>query len=261
MLRNYFQEVWDLHPKLLNGILYNKTEDLGYGNLITSPVPGEYFNYLVPKTTDFMDLDLEDLNGRFKSINQMLCIYLLEEHQKLGFVEYLIRKGLKFEGRDSWMGYDAETYSNSVVKSTVTDVGISEFDDYRMVSEKVFSDFPGNGTYIEICRKSIGGLGGEAFDLKSEFFLIYDSGKPAANGGMFYSKKENFAYLHDAGTLEEFRGKGYQSDLIKFRVNKALSVGIDRIYSSVDHGSKSWSNSIKCGLNNMHTGIMLVRDS
>lgn len=258
MFSNYFPEIWKLFPKVLNGVLFHDIEDLGYAELITSPVPGEYFNFAVPTVTDYSKLDIAQLRKKLLDQKQKLCIYLLEEHQKAGFVEYLIRQGLKFEGRDSWMGYDKSTYINSTIKSSVTLVTINNFDDYKYVSEQVFSDFPGNDVYIKICRKTLEKVFSPTHDLISKMYLIYEGNKPVANGGLFYSVKENFAYLHDAGTLEQYRGKGYQSDLIKYRVNEAVANGIDRIFASVDHGGKSWSNTIKCGLNNLHTGMMFV---
>ncbi len=258
MFRNYFAEIWELHPRILNGVLYRDITNLGYADLVSSPVPGEYFNYAIPIGTDPSQLNISDLKQRFAAIKEKVCIYLLEEHLQSGFVEYLIRQGFKFEGRDSWMGYDKNTYRDSNISSTVVEVTSDMFVDYKFVSESVFSDFPGNETYIEICRRSLEGVNSIYPDLKSELYLIYDEDKPAANGGMFYSKEQNFAYLHDAGTLEQYRGRGYQSSLIKYRVNKAVGLGIDRIFSSVDHGGKSWSNTIKCGLNNMHTGMMFL---
>jgi GNAT superfamily N-acetyltransferase len=95
--------------------------------------------------------------------------------------------------------------------------------------------------------------------LKLELYLIYEEGIPVSGAGLFFSKERNFAYLHDAGTLERYRGKGYQSDLIRYRVNRALEEGIDRIYSSVDYGSKSWANCIQCGLIQLHTAHGFIK--
>lgn len=146
------------------------------------------------------------------------------------------------------------------MNSKIIVVTPENFVDYNSVLGKVFSDFPGNKTYMKILEKTISDkLKSDFPGLKSDLYIIYKNGKPASGAAMFYSKEGNFAYLHDAGTLKEFRGKGYQTDLIRHRVNKAISLGIDRIYTSVTQGSTSWSNSIKCGLNEMHTGFILLK--
>ena len=82
---------------------------------------------------------------------------------------------------------------------------------------------------------------------------------PAAGAGLFYSEQGNFAYLHNAGTLNEYRKKGYQTTLIKHRVNIALENGIDNIYSIVEQGEQSWSNCIKNGFNQVQVMNILVK--
>lgn len=261
MFRNYFEEVWDLHFKWGTGVLYKEPYDTKSARIITSSVPGEWYNFAFPTVDDPQKFDLEETEKELSKTGNKTSIVLLEKHISRGFIEPLIRSGLKFNGRDSWMGYDKQTYANNQVRAKIVNVALDMFPDYDSVLGKVFVNFPGNPQYENICRKTISGeLNGKFPGLKSELYLIYDDGKPVAGAGLFYSKEGNFAYLHDAGTLPDFRGRGYQSDLIRHRINRVVSLGIDRIYSSVEHGDQSWTNSIKCGLNTMHTGFMLVRN-
>jgi hypothetical protein len=271
MFRKYFNELWDLHQQWTKGVLYRDILQTKSAKIILSDIGGEYYNFADPTVTTFEELDLEEITKELESHNEKAAVVLNKVHQENGFMEYLVRNGFKFGGTDSWMGYDEKTYKDKEVHAKVVNVTPELFPDYNSVLGKVFVDFPGNEKYNEICQKTVTGeMKGDFAGLKSELYLIYDkqkldtnsvydNGKPAAGAGMFYSKEGNFAYLHDAGTLEEFRGKGYQSDLLKHRVNIALEHGIDRIYSSVEQGSTSWSNCIKCGLNDMHTGIIFVK--
>lgn len=260
MFRNYFNEVWDLHYQWGNGVLYKQPHDLKTARIITSEIPGEWYNLAFPIVNDPQNFDLTEVEKELTTGGNKISIVLLEKHLAVGFAEKLVRNGYKFTGRDTWVGYDKISYLNNQVKAKIVDVYPQKFYDYDAVLGKVFSDFPGNQKYNEICRQTINGeLIGKFPGLKSELYLIYENDKPVSGAGMFYSKEGNFAYLHDAGTLTEFRGKGYQSDLIRHRINKAVSVGIDRIYSSVEHGEQSWVNCIKCGLNQMHTGNMFLK--
>lgn len=260
MYLNYFPELWQLQQRWAYKIFYNKIINEKTFGGFTSSIPGEYFNLVFPKIERPEELDLAEIDKLFSEIKEKPAVFLFEQQVKDGFVEYLIRQGFKFECRDCWMGYDPKTYIKKEVGSQIVEITADTFSDFKAVVGKVFKEFPGNNRYLEICRRTLNDEPLNKFeDLKSRFFVIYENGKPVSGAGMFSSIKNNFAYLHDAGTLKEFRGKGYQSDLIIFRVDKAIEEGIDRIYSSVDHGTQSWSNFINCGLNQMHMGILLVK--
>ena len=259
MYKNYFHELWQLQQRWAYKIFYEKIIDEETFGGFTSSIPGEYFNLVFPKVNKPEDLNLSEILHLFAEIKEKPAIFLFEDQAKDGFVEYLVRQGYKFECRDCWMGYDPKTYNDKTISSKIIEVTPKTFSDFKTVLGEIFKKFPGNTAYLEICEKTLkGDLVNDFTDLKSRFFLIYENGKPVSGAGMFSSVKNNFAYLHDAGTLKDFRGKGYQSDLIHYRVNKAVEEGINRIYSSVDHRTQSWSNFINCGLNQMHMGILLV---
>lgn len=258
--RNYFKELWNLQAEWSKGIVYSDILDSEKHRVFFSHVPGQWYNLGYFKNNNISDSDLKEIELVFEKREKKPAICLLEEQIKEGYQDFLIRQGYKFAGRDSWMGYDKTTYLDNVVHSKIKKVDASLFPDYDSVLSPVFSDFAGNKQYMEILKGVLSGKIKNNFPgLELELYLIYDGGKSVAGAGMFYSKDGNFAYLHDAGTLEAYRGKGYQSDLIRYRINKALGMGIDRIYSSVEHGDKSWSNSIKCGLNTMHTSLIFVK--
>lgn len=260
MSKNYFDEVLQLQFKLLTGVLYNEVRKLRTCQIALSDIPGEYINFAIPTVESPHDLNRDEIEQVLTAKKEKPSICLVQKHLENGFAEYLVREGYSFEDMESWMGYDKNTYKAQDVKSKITSVSSSNFSDFQEVLGKVFEDFPGNETYLQACLETMQGKRKSSVDdLKLELYLIYDNGKPAAGAGLFYSKSENYAYLHDAGTLEQYRGKGYQTDLIRHRINVAIENDIDRIYSCVEFGSKSWSNSIKCGLNTMQTNILMVK--
>lgn len=260
-MKNYFEEIWDLHYQWGKGVLYNEIIQTNSVQIITSPIPGEYFNFAVPRGENPNDLDLDEIQKEFNKANNKLSFFIPEKKQGLGFEEYFVRNGFKLEASDCWVGYDASSYKDPQINSQIEIVTSQTFDKFNNMLSIIFNDFPGNDKYMEILKNILEGkLKLNSPGLKLELYLILDKGKPASGAGLFYSNEGNFAYLHDAGTLEEYRGKGYQSDLIKYRVNQALKKGINRIYSSVEFGSKSWSNCIKCGLNQLHNGYIFVKN-
>lgn len=257
-----FETVWNLHYQWSKNILTREAVTLDVAIIYCSEIPGEFYNYAVPQTDNPSDLNLKEIEQFFLSKNEKPSFYLLEKHQHEGFSEELIHHGWDFNCRDTWMISDAKSQKDvKSQKADITTITPETFSDYRKVLDPVFSDFSGNEKYLEICLKTLKSeIKSPVSDLKSEFFLIYDSGQPAAGAALFYSPKENIAYLHDAGTLPKYRGKGYQTALINHRVQRALECGVDRIYSLVEHGGRSWKNCIKCGFNQYQVANLFVKN-
>ncbi len=255
-----FKNLLELHWIWQMGIFITEKKEIKGVVYYFGPINSEFFNLALPLIANPLELNLTEVKTEFEKHDRVPSFYITEDLQKLGFTDYLISKGYSSAGNDTWMVLDQSKYQKELSRSKVVEVTPEKFSDYYSVLSVVFSDFAGNEKYLEICKESISGrVTSEAFnDFKSELYLIYDNGKPIAGGGMFYSVEGNFAYLHDAGTLEEFRGKGYQTDLIRYRTNKALSLGITRIYSLVEEKSQSWKNMIKNGFEQVHSANIIT---
>lgn len=249
-----FKKLFDLHWQWQQGVFVSDIKEENGLTYYFGPLKNEFFDVVLPKLDSPNELNLEEVKKTFTEKGEVPSFYITEDLQKKGFVEYLIRAGYSLAGTDTWMVLDNSVYRKEKAKAHVEVITQDNFKDYYSVLSKVFSDFPSNEKYLDICKNSIlKEIGNENVkDLKLELYLIYDNGKPASGGGMFYSVDTDFAYLHDAGTLEEFRGRGYQTDLIKHRTNKAVELGITRVYSLVEHGGQSWKNMIKNGFNQAH---------
>ncbi len=250
-----FEKLWNDYTTLALGTYLKEVKQTGAAKIFLSDIPGRYHSFATPIVSNPQEFDLEAVASLLKENSNDLSIYLSEAHQKAGFVEYLIRKGCKYRGFDSWVVLDNKLYDKPVaVDYSVKEVSKDSFPDFAEVESACFPDFPGNPAYLMVSKKTIGYKNG---DIQSKFYVIHENGKPVACGAMLFSRQENIAYLHGAGTLEKYRGKGYQTTLIKHRVNIALENGITRIYSSVEPGSKSWSNCIKTGFYQATSYLML----
>lgn len=258
---SFFNKLWNAHFDWSVGILYSEVKTTPKVKLYISDIPGEYYNFAVPTSDNLKKFDLKEVSDIFEKLNKKVSIELFSKHQAAGFTEFLIRKGYKSHGGDCWMVLDAGAYKSSELKTDVIEITTENFKDYYNVLSPVFSDFPGNEKYLEICLKSIKGeLSGKYKDLVSKLYVVYDNGNPASGAGLFYSKEADIAYLHDGGTLPNFRGKGYQTALLKYRSNLALKEGISRIYTCVEPGGQSWSNCIKTGFNQTPWSLFLAKD-
>lgn len=82
---------------------------------------------------------------------------------------------------------------------------------------------------------------------KSNFqnFMACCEGKVAGIGSLFVSGDEG--YIANGFTFEEYRNKGIQKELLKYRVNKARELGLTKLYTDVEFGSISHNNMSKLG--------------
>lgn len=260
MRNSSFDNLWKLHWKWGKGILVNEIRQTDTGTVYLSDILGPYYNFATPKTKKPEEFNHKEVERILKSKGHKPSVFLTEKQQDLGFTEHLIKNGYKFDARDTWVLLDKGLYKNKRGKAKITDVIPETFKDFNKVLSKVFSDFDGNEKYLEICLKILKGEAENIFsDFSSRLYVIYDDKEPAAGAGLFYSKQGNFAYLHNAGTLKKYRKRGYQTALIKHRVNVALENGIDNIYSIVEQGGQSWSNCIKNGFNQAQVMYVLVK--
>jgi GNAT superfamily N-acetyltransferase len=258
---SFFESLWDAHFDWSTGILYSKIVKTPTATIYLSDISGEYYNLAVPTVENPEQLNFDEIDRVLQESHNKTSFTLFSKHQDKGFSEYLIRKGFKSHGGDCWVVLDQEAYTNRIVSASVAEATPESFKDYYSVLSPVFKNFPGNEMYLDLCLKSIKGeLSGKYKDLVSKLYIIYDNGKPASGAGLFYSKESDIAYLHDGGTLPEYRGKGYQTALLRHRSNIALEQGISRIYSSVEPSGQSWSNCIKVGFTQTPWTMLLVKD-
>lgn len=76
-------------------------------------------------------------------------------------------------------------------------------------------------------------------------FISYIGGKVAGIGSLFINGKEG--YIANDYTFEDFREKGSQRTLLKYRINKAKELGLEKLYTDVEFGSISHNNMKKLG--------------
>lgn len=248
-MKTNFADLLKSHIHWADGVLVQKVYEKPYGNLFLSDIGGPYYSFaqLHEKPTEDILNEIEDV---YSKANEDATIFVSTAEQTDQVTENLVRCGYRYKGTDTWMVLDSDTYKNSDVTAEIVEVNSDTFDHFEVVLAEIFKEFSGNKAYIAMCRGTLDGtVTSDVDDFAAKFFVIYDGETPVAGAGLFYSVKENIAYLHNTGTLEKYRGKGYQTAFIRHRVNLAHELGIDRIYSIVEQGIVSWANMIRNGFN------------
>ncbi|OGY10951.1 MAG: hypothetical protein A3H88_02260 [Candidatus Blackburnbacteria bacterium RIFCSPLOWO2_02_FULL_44_9] len=253
-----FKTVWDLTATWGVGLLFDEIFDQnGIRFFFNYRDPSIYSNYALPLSEQ---VDFEKIIGTHQAKGKTPAVYLQQSQQASGILEEAVKKGFSLDTRDTWMILDVKNRKRIETKPVIIEVNPENYEDYKKIMFSTFADFPGNESYFEMCRKTLDGIQDNHFaDLCSEFYLIYEDQIPVSGAGMFYSRDGSFAYLHATGTMEDYRGKGYQTALINHRINKALNLNVKNIYSMVEHGSQSWKNMIKNNFDQVQVGYILTK--
>lgn len=241
-------------------LLAKKIIKTKYFTTTLSKVKSEYFSITTPNTTNPQQFNIEQVESIYQQDKQKPSIYLFERHQKLGFIEHLVKKGYQLDSKESWMVYLNKRALKVNNKVEVRELNKDDFRDFYEVVSQAFIDFDANESYQKLVKKSLGNIKNNIYkDLQSKIFVIYEKSKPVSAGGLIFSPTHNFAYLHNAGTIKNYRGKGLQTALIKHRVSIALKNNITNIYSLVDEGGQSWRNMINSNFYQKQVGYIFIK--
>lgn len=254
-----FQKLWKLDWGV--GIFYKSVNKLTNFVLIEGYIPHEFFNFVLPSSSNIATADLDNIESEFSKLKLKPAIYLTEQYQQLGFTEMLVRNGYKFKSSEVWVAgtiKDLPLAHQTKDSIQVVEVSKEKFNDFSDVANTNWSNEPTQLPYSKICEETLSGEKSHS-GVTSRFFVVYENNKPVSSAGMFASQKDDFAYLHSGSTLPEYRGRGYQNKLIQHRLKVASDLGISTAYSIVDEGSVSWSNFIKLGFNQIQKLILLTK--
>lgn len=78
-------------------------------------------------------------------------------------------------------------------------------------------------------------------------FILEKDGEIITFGSVIYDVEENLAYLHNAGTVEEFRRQGHFERFRKSTLNYLIEQGVTEAYAIVEDGGASESVLAKLG--------------
>lgn len=246
MIKN-FPDLWKAHFEWCKGVLLKRIKLLETADIYFGYPPTEWFNFALPKVGKPTDLDLKEIKKVLFPVSPPTAVYLFEEHVKAGFLKFLTKNGYKFMGTDTYMVFNPKTLKDFKISIPIEHIGLSKFPDYDKLTHEVFKETGyDDPTYNKICHQTLTGeMKSKAPGFSSEFFMIYENGKPAGGAGLFLTKE--IGYFHNDATLKEYREKGYHTALIKKRIKFCLDKGIKTLYSIVEHKSQSFRNYQNCG--------------
>lgn len=82
-------------------------------------------------------------------------------------------------------------------------------------------------------------------------YLGYEGNIPVAAAGCYIHGKN--AFLNMAATMPKYRNRGYQTALLKYRIDDAFTQGCELVISGASPGTSSLYNMQKVGLRTAFT--------
>jgi hypothetical protein len=234
--------IFNRSKSLLRGYLYELIDEYSTFTHFRSIFDYSYYNFIVPKVgVDLLDLVAVKRLVKSESVSGKQLSFYINENMADDYSELLKSLGYNFLFDDTYM------YKRIVSKydtgSEFESAKTEDFNEYLQTSKICFPEW-NSDPYISFC---FGTNQSAESDIFNRNIVIRRSGKIASFGSVIVSGDLSLGYLHNAGTVPEFRGRGMHSELIKIRSNTALSSGADTTFTIVEEGGNSYRNMVKMG--------------
>jgi len=209
--------------------------------------PAIFNEYIVPLT--FLDkFDTQTADDLFnqemednKNISYYLRQTLVDDYQA-----YFANLKLSRDYIDSYMVYNTKDFLEIDIKETkLLEVTKENFDDYKETALELFESWSNEGDYVDYFNKLAEEHNTEDKIFKD--FLLKLDNQTVSIASVIFDVQMNLAYIHNAGTLNEFRRNGYFNIINSFIINKAFDLGITRTYSITEKDGESYYAYKKLG--------------
>jgi RimJ/RimL family protein N-acetyltransferase len=238
-------ELYDNNLRLFDQVLLDQVTKYPNFLHLRGIYKDEWYNFIVPSVT----VDQLDFSATER---------LIKKEAENGYkVSYYIPVELNesYENKLKEFGYDflaAEQYIRKEMKEKyllseldIEQVNEATLESYLEASVTCFHDWPSNKEYSE---KFFEIMNNNPYDDK-EFntYVGNKDGKVVSYGSIIIDHNAKLGYLHNSGTLKEYRRQGFHSEIVKRRCNWAFDKGIKEIYAIVEEDSASFKSLSKLG--------------
>jgi len=195
-----------------------------------------YYN----RVCNFTDRDLtllDEIVDWYRS-NDLRChMSLHPAAQSREVLDSLYAKGFRYDG-SSWLYYKIPTRRNT---DTPKGLRISKVTDSNLT--QLFALRSASGLHID--QEVMSKVQHLYLQQNFQFFIASIDDTPAASASLFIH--DQLAWLSNATTLEQFRGKGCHAALLRVREQAAASAGCRMLLTDTHFGSSSHRNILKQG--------------
>lgn len=208
--------------------------------------PAIFSEYIVPLTflDKFDTQSADDLYNKNLEENKNISYYIRQTLVS-DYEDYLEGLKLSQDYIDSYMVLIIKDYIDFDIKeTTLIDVKDENFEEYKEKALELFESWTNEEEYVEYFNS----LSKENNDDKIfKDYLLKWNGEVVSIASIIFDVEMNLAYIHNAGTLPEFRRNGYFNIINSFLINKAFELGITRVYAITEKDGESYSAYKKLG--------------
>lgn len=221
-------------------------EERSFGNVLAFQDKNRPNDPYYNRVSRFTDKDLsylDEIIDWYKNSGLRCNFGLHPKAQTKDLLAALYEKGFRYEGSD-WIYYKIpsdsyEELPEGLEVNKVTDTNLDQlFELLGTSGVKIDKDVMANVRHYYV-RPDF------------RFYIAYLGGTPAASASLFVY--DNVGWLSNATTLEQFRGNGCQSSLLRVRENSAARQGCRMVLTDTQFGSTSHRNILRSGFSIAYT--------
>lgn len=233
-------KIFELGEKLLEGVFYTEIIRKPSFKYYHSVFKENFYNLILPTGS----LDWENINqitNDEAKIGRGVSLYIPESETD-SYASELITHGY-LQGLDDLYIFSEIKKAENLSNFNFVPVIKSNFDKFVEASAECFPEFPNNTEYCQFCFD----LPDKDRDKINYNMLLIEGEQIAAFGSVLVSQELKLAFLHNMGTLPQFRRKGYFVALTNYLTKLSANHGAKIVYANVEDGGASHQGFTKLG--------------
>lgn len=242
--------------KLLQSSIYPEATESEPFWFVKSKFKDVWYNYIVPTVPpeNFSWDAAAKIISAAKAERREIAFYIPEDLVS-GYQPELVRRGYKQLGSEVYMYRKIKEKFGDVTGDLVS-VTKENLAEYLDIAVKCFPGWKSEKEYSQYFFDLEQGSGRDT--LYKSYLLSVDH-KLVAFGSIVMSPELKLAYLHNAGTLPEYRHQGHYLNMIKHRCDVAIDSGVNEFYSLVDKSAGSYKALQKMGFEPKATSYLFAK--
>lgn len=242
--------------RLLRGSLYLEIRDCSGFLYLRSVFDAAWYNFLVPlvRAEEFdlvrAEKVIEGERARGKRVSFYLHWSLLE-----GYRTFLRERGYRQMGTEVYLARRIQT-GNGGLRGELRRVGRDSRSRYLEMSRRCFPDWENNGEYAQYFLDLEERRKGKLY----RSFLLEVEDEVVSFGAVVVGPTERLAYLHNMGTLPEYRRQGYFTEMTGHLCRYAALGGAVEAFALVEEEASSYLALSKRGFKDRQFFYLFVRD-
>ena len=229
--------IFDRSNKLLKGIVYTDIVDEESFLYIKSRFKDPWYNFVIPVTSsNKLDWDRAgEVIKKAKDNDNIEMSFYIHDSLVSDYEKTLTQKGYEDFGTDLYMHLKINKPFDDV-QGDFINLDKADYEEYLEATVKCFPDWENEKKYSEYFFS----LTKNPSEVIHSTVLLKENNKLVSFGSMAISKELKLSYLHNLGTLKEYRNKGLATTIIKYFCNMALENGVDEMYGLLEYGGASY---------------------